>query len=290
MAAMPPTTIYVHTSDQPCPGAALTDGGRVATAEHPGPFHVSDEAHDDKGHSEERCVRCGWVMGHPPLNCNNDDTPHVFPSQQAAEPDAPADRADQMYRWLHGAREALCSAQHQLAVVSWRAMLGKAVAHIDYVGSRECGEQWSIRDRDDELVTERAEHFCDAGNPCPPSCPSSEPEAVWSLRRIYEVLATPVWNDDTRKAATMLAWHVEHTEQETVVADGPVNGAPSVTVHRSYTTDRPTAVDVDVTNRTLSMHTHGVPGGPPYELATDEARALAYDLATAADMLDQWDR
>lgn len=39
--------------------------------------------HDHKGHSEEKCVRCGWVMGHQPLNCNNDDTPHVFPSQLA---------------------------------------------------------------------------------------------------------------------------------------------------------------------------------------------------------------
>lgn len=37
--------------------------------------------HDNKGFSEEKCIRCGWVMGHPPLNCQNDDTPHVFPSQ-----------------------------------------------------------------------------------------------------------------------------------------------------------------------------------------------------------------
>lgn len=37
--------------------------------------------HDHKGYSEEQCVRCGWVMGHRPLNCNNDNTPHVFPSQ-----------------------------------------------------------------------------------------------------------------------------------------------------------------------------------------------------------------
>ena len=37
-------------------------------------------AHDNKGFSEERCLRCGWVMGSPALNCNNDDTPHRFPS------------------------------------------------------------------------------------------------------------------------------------------------------------------------------------------------------------------
>lgn len=39
-------------------------------------------AHDNKGFSEEKCIRCGWIMGHPPLNCNNDNTPHRFPSQQ----------------------------------------------------------------------------------------------------------------------------------------------------------------------------------------------------------------
>ena len=39
--------------------------------------------HDHKGHSEEKCVRCGWVMGHRPLNCMNDNTPHRFPSQEA---------------------------------------------------------------------------------------------------------------------------------------------------------------------------------------------------------------
>lgn len=39
--------------------------------------------HDHKGYSEEKCVRCGWVMGHWPLNCMNDDTPHRFPSQEA---------------------------------------------------------------------------------------------------------------------------------------------------------------------------------------------------------------
>lgn len=47
------------------------------------PLHVLAGRHDHKGHSEEMCVRCGWVMGHRPLNCMNDDTPHVFPSQQA---------------------------------------------------------------------------------------------------------------------------------------------------------------------------------------------------------------
>lgn len=43
---------------------------------------LPEAPHDHKGHSEEKCVRCGWVMGDRPLNCMNDDTPHVFPSQQ----------------------------------------------------------------------------------------------------------------------------------------------------------------------------------------------------------------
>lgn len=38
--------------------------------------------HDHKGYSEEKCVRCGWVMGGMPLNCMNNDTPHRFPSQE----------------------------------------------------------------------------------------------------------------------------------------------------------------------------------------------------------------
>jgi hypothetical protein len=40
--------------------------------------------HDDKGCSEEKCLRCGWVMGSRPLNCNIDNTPHSFPSTAEA--------------------------------------------------------------------------------------------------------------------------------------------------------------------------------------------------------------
>lgn len=43
--------------------------------------HVDTSGHDHAGYSEEKCVRCGWVMGNPPLNCQNDNTPHRFPSQ-----------------------------------------------------------------------------------------------------------------------------------------------------------------------------------------------------------------
>ena len=61
--------------------------------------------HDHKGHSEEKCVRCGWVMGHRPLNCMNDNTPHRFPSQEAeierlrAAGDA---LADTLSAWIDG--------------------------------------------------------------------------------------------------------------------------------------------------------------------------------------------
>ena len=49
------------------------------------------DALDNKGFSEETCVRCGWRMGQPALNCNNDDTPHRFPSQQTpSSPDTEA--------------------------------------------------------------------------------------------------------------------------------------------------------------------------------------------------------
>lgn len=43
---------------------------------------MPEKPHDNKGHSEEKCLRCGWVMGDRPLNCINNDTPHMFPSQQ----------------------------------------------------------------------------------------------------------------------------------------------------------------------------------------------------------------
>lgn len=43
---------------------------------------TSVEITDDRGHSEETCLRCGWTMGQPPINCQNDDTPHRFPSAE----------------------------------------------------------------------------------------------------------------------------------------------------------------------------------------------------------------
>jgi len=61
------------------------------------------EPHDHKGHSEEKCIRCGWVMGHFPLNCMNDDTPHVFPSQ-LSEAATAADEIERLRDQLWAAR------------------------------------------------------------------------------------------------------------------------------------------------------------------------------------------
>ena len=57
-------------------------------------------SHDSKGNSEEKCVRCGWVMGRAPLNCNNDNTPHIFPSQLLVR--------EQLARVLSEVREWVC--------------------------------------------------------------------------------------------------------------------------------------------------------------------------------------
>lgn len=55
-----------------------------------------EQPHDHKGHSEERCIRCGWVMGGRPLNCVNDDSPHRFPSQIAETEQLRAALADRI--------------------------------------------------------------------------------------------------------------------------------------------------------------------------------------------------
>lgn len=68
----------------------------IAAASEPQPIDADGnlvptppQPHDHKGHSEERCIRCGWIMGHPALNCMNDDTPHVFPSQHPVPSPSP---------------------------------------------------------------------------------------------------------------------------------------------------------------------------------------------------------
>jgi hypothetical protein len=74
LATAHPNDRVVHRADGPCYVAAWSDEPAVTLSGDEG-------VHDHKGYSEERCLRCGWVMGHPALNCNNDDTPHLFRSQ-----------------------------------------------------------------------------------------------------------------------------------------------------------------------------------------------------------------
>lgn len=64
--------------------SSTTDRG-ADTGSSVRPGVASSESYDHRGFSEEKCVRCGWVMGQPPLNCQNDDTPHHFPSQDAQQ-------------------------------------------------------------------------------------------------------------------------------------------------------------------------------------------------------------
>lgn len=72
--------------------------------------------HDDKGFSEEKCLRCGWVMGSQPLNCNNDNTPHVFPSQLRAHSEWPW-FPDPRVTALHGEFDAVKWAEGFQAIV-----------------------------------------------------------------------------------------------------------------------------------------------------------------------------
>jgi hypothetical protein len=71
--------------------------------------------HDDKGCSEEKCLRCGWVMGSRPLNCNNDNTPHSFPSTVEALRQARNDSYEEGLRYSRpfyeqGQRDAIDAA------------------------------------------------------------------------------------------------------------------------------------------------------------------------------------
>lgn len=221
---------------------------------------------------------------------------HTFtpPCEQAITPGVVTDT---VYRLLHQARENLCRAQTVLPVVSWRAMLSRAVRHIDYVGARECPEQWSRFDRTDEAEgdTLGERETAEALNS---DTPLDDAEAVWSLRRIREVL----WNANPGTipyvhAMRHLLWHVEYDERRaevehdaltTIEADtctwcgGPCRGGP----HPGDASWRATAVDVDVTHRALTVHVHGIESGPPYELTAAEARYLAADLTTGAAVLD----
>lgn len=51
--------------------------------------------------------------------------------------------ADQFYRWFHGAREKLCSAQTHVEVAQHRTDLQRALDTIDTLGVWYCPSQWS---------------------------------------------------------------------------------------------------------------------------------------------------
>jgi hypothetical protein len=80
---------------------------------------------DNKGFSEEACVRCGWTMGQPALNCQNEDTPHVFPSQQALIAELEKERDEYLsqrnldYKRFSEAKQALIAAALALKEQAW---------------------------------------------------------------------------------------------------------------------------------------------------------------------------
>lgn len=77
-------------------------------------------AHDDHGKSQEMCVRCGWVMGRPPLNCLNDDTAHMFPSQLY---ETMTDRAVEVLNRVHEADPTVLP-----ALIAYRVPCNEVVA------------------------------------------------------------------------------------------------------------------------------------------------------------------
>jgi hypothetical protein len=86
------------------------------------PLDVLARRHDHKGHSEEMCIRCGWTMGQIPLNCQNNDTPHVFPSQQAE-----IERLRQRGDNLHTVAVEMPNPRHNLSWLAWRTQMDNAL-------------------------------------------------------------------------------------------------------------------------------------------------------------------
>ena len=104
-------------------------------------------AHDSKGNSEEKCTRCGWVMGHSPLNCNNDNTPHVFPSQLMM--------SEELQRAILEVNEWLCDSCNTVSPRNPRA--GVLCIKCPYCGSYDIGPKEAVLRR-------RAEKERDAYN------------------------------------------------------------------------------------------------------------------------------
>lgn len=113
---MPGDRMFIPWSlwDEYRPTVPLSQRPTENNVEAPSQFTIEQRAllHDDKGASEEMCTRCGWVMGNPPLNCLNDNTPHVFPSQMSSV----ADTRDREAR-LRSTTDAAVWAREFIAVV-----------------------------------------------------------------------------------------------------------------------------------------------------------------------------
>jgi hypothetical protein len=146
---------------------------------------------EDKGYSEETCVRCGWRMGSPPLNCQNDDTPHVFPSQIALaeradtlerERDEARRNADGMARAPYGEFEAMREARDEARAEADR--LREAVFyHVT---------------RDGELTAfESQEHRCEGKCPDEDDMTFRDPLCLACLAMDFAALAGPQTKEQT---------------------------------------------------------------------------------------------
>lgn len=95
------------------------------------------------GYSEETCLRCGWTMGQPALNCQNDDTPHRFPSQlrELYEAVALAVGGDGEYLGDHIPQEVWDDLHERKLVITQTALFGDAetcttVEGVEYLVQR----------------------------------------------------------------------------------------------------------------------------------------------------------
>lgn len=73
--------------DYPCDVIKVLDAYEALSKVSEEPLLQPDLIEGYVATSEKKCIRCGWVMGDPPLNCQNDNTPHKFPSQVEPECD-----------------------------------------------------------------------------------------------------------------------------------------------------------------------------------------------------------
>jgi hypothetical protein len=129
-------------------GTGLEPPGSAAVTGIPGSGPANDaapgDASSDRGYSEETCVRCGWKMGDPPLNCQNDDTPHRFPSQLRELHEAAAlalDGGDREYLGDHIPQEVWDDLHERNLVTTQTPLFGDAETRttaegVEYLAER----------------------------------------------------------------------------------------------------------------------------------------------------------